>query len=421
MNRRPQDFAIPILILMAALACTPPPAQAAEQEAVRLNNKGVAAMDDGHFRDAIRWFEQAAAISPEDTIRTNLALAMNNLAVRYLSDTRPDPAIAWLSRALSIHPGEALKKNLAQALIMKGHLESDQGRPESAQHYFREAVAADPSSGDAHEWLGRTLYDAGQLTEALGEIELAYRLDRRVNLKTLLDKIRREIQGERNFFDYRSLHFRISYSPDIDFRLVSRAAGILEKSYQDHRYFLGEAPKQEIPAVLYSSKDAFTTTHELTSNVAGIYDGKVRIPLTESPDWTGLERTLSHEIAHAFLFDIGGPDIPLWMNEGLAELLSAGPERPLQSLDEARRKNSPLIPLPQLSEALKDLKNNSRAALAYDQSYAIIKFTHDRFGIFGIRRLLRAVQSGRSEDQSVQDSFFMSLPMLEQAWMNQLK
>lgn len=387
-----------------------------KEDAISLNNRGVSAMNAGKFREAIRLLQQASELKSSDTILQNLAMAMNNLAVKYLSDTEPDRAIDWLMRAMQIHPVETIGKNMAHAFIMKGRRESGEGRHALAQQLFRDAIAADPFSSQAHEWLGRSFYEEGRLTEALEAVEKAYRLEKREELKTFADKIRKEREGEKNFFEQRGMHFRIFYSPDINPQNVSKAAWTLERAYQEHRMFLGDAPKSEIPAVFYSSKDKFTGTHDLTSNVAGIYDGKVRMPIPDNPDWEGIERTLSHELAHAFLFDVGGADIPVWVNEGLAELLATGTDRPTPALDQVVKKGEKRLAVWDLSATLKNLKNNTQATLAYDEAYSIAKFIHGRFGIFGVRRFLQAFKEGRSEEDAIRETLFMTPEMLQQAW-----
>lgn len=309
-----------------------------------LNNRGVAALNEGNFKEAIAYLRRAANLSPQDSfILQNLAMAMNNLAVQHLHDTQLDQAIRWLLDARKLSDDAVIRKNMAQALILKGREEAGAGRPELAQQYFRDAAAADPQSAHAHEWLGRSLYDEGRLKEALVSIEEAYRLEGRDDLKKFADKISREETGESNFFEQNTMHFQVFYSPDIAYGHVSSAVWALERAYQDHRTFLGGAPRTEISAVFYSTKDKFTTTHELTSNVAGIYDGKVRMPIADPPNWDAIGRTLSHEVAHAFLFDMGGADIPLWLNEGLAELLSLGADRPTPSLNQSLKKREPLV------------------------------------------------------------------------------
>lgn len=416
------------ILVMGIVLCLPGLAGAdqkqgdARRQAVELNNRGVAALNAGEFVEAIDLLRQATEISPDETYVQNLSIAMNNLAVQNLADTKPDQAISLLTQAMAIFPSDMIAKNLGEAFIMKGRMEEEEGRPELAEEFFQDAVKADPVSTDAYRWLAQNLYDGGKLGDALSMVRKAQKIKDSPELRNFAEKIQREHEGEKNFFEYRGMHFKVSYSPAIPPSDVSNGAWALERAYQEHRMFLGEAPKGEIRAVFYSSKDAFTSTHDLTQNVAGIYDGKVRLPVPEKPNWEALGRTISHEVAHAFLFDVGGPDIPLWLNEGLAEFLSGGPDRPTPSLDETRRKKEPLIPIVDLSASLRNLKNNTKASLAYDEAYSLAKFIHERFGVFGIRRLLQTFKQGTpSESEAIHQSLFMTPEILQQSWEGRLR
>ena len=388
-----------------------------KEDPIALNNRAVTAMDKGRFKEAIQLLQRAVQMNPEDTLVENLATAMNNLGVQYLNDTEPDKAMRWLQQAQEVRADDRINKNLAQALIMKGRFESEEGRPELAQQYFRDAVLTDPESRSAHESLGRSLYEQGRLKESLASVERALEIEDREELRAFSEKIRKQMEGEKDFFEQRGSHFRIFYSPDLPAQSVSTIAWKLDRAYESHRMALGGAPKGEIPAVLYSSRDKFAGTHDLTSNVVGIFsDGKVRLPIPDEPDWEAIEQTLSHEVAHAFLFDLGGPDIPVWLNEGLAEFLSVGPDRPTRSLDRARETGDALVPIKDLSDTLRNFKNNTKVTLAYDQAFSIAQFIHARFGIFGLRRLLKAFKDGRREEDALRQTLFMSSDMLQQSW-----
>lgn len=406
------------MIVLSAIGFLPlfASAQSAENP-ILLNNKGIEEMNAGNFKESIRILQHAAEIKPGDTlILQNLAMAMNNLAVSYLADTQPDKAIRWLMQSAQLSPSAVIQKNLCQAMIMKGHLESADGRPDLAIQLFRDAVALDSASPDAHEALGRELYSEGRLKEALDHIEDAYALERKDDLKKFAYKIQREMEEEHNFFEKRSTHYQIFFSPDITQRDISRAVWMLEKFFQEHRMFLGDAPKNPMSAVFYSTKDRFARTLDLTSNVVGFYDGKVRMPLPDKPNWDAIEKTLSHEIAHAFLFELGGANIPGWLNEGLAELMSAGVDRPTPALSDAIRRREKLIPARDISAALRNLANNPQAALAYDEAFSVVRMLHSRYGIFGIRRLLAALKEGKAEEEALQQSLYLTPDMLQQAW-----
>lgn len=70
-----------------------------------------------------------------------------------------------------------LDPRCARALILNGMLAVDEGDEGAAAEAFREAIAADPSSGAAHAHLGALLWVQGEREHACREIERAFILD----------------------------------------------------------------------------------------------------------------------------------------------------------------------------------------------------------------------------------------------------
>src|SRR3990167_271817 len=206
-----------------------------KEDPIALNNRAVTAMNKGRFKEAIQLLQRAVQMNPEDTLVENLATAMNNLGVQYLNDTEPDKAMRWLQQAQEVRADDRINKNLAQALIMKGRFESEEGRPELAQQYFRDAVLTDPESRSAHESLGRSLYEQGRLKESLASVERALEIEDREELRGFSVKIRKQMEGEKDFFEQRGSHFRIFYSPDLPAQSVSTIAWKLDRAYESHR------------------------------------------------------------------------------------------------------------------------------------------------------------------------------------------
>lgn len=115
------------------------------------------------------------------------------------------------------------------------------------------------------------------------------------------------------------------------------AARIAERSYEYLSEVLGYKFKHKIPLILYDSHNAFQQTNavsgfisEGTQGVTESIKGRIVLPITGS--YAQFTHVLTHEIVHAFQFDImmvsGPTDLvrrfnpPLWFIEGMAEYLS---------------------------------------------------------------------------------------------------
>ena len=58
---------------------------------------------------------------------------------------------------------------------------------------------------------------------------------------------------------------------------------------------------------------------------AAAYDGRIHIPMRGAREQTEeLDRVLGHEFVHAVVVMLGGRNVPVWLNEGLATHLERG-------------------------------------------------------------------------------------------------
>jgi hypothetical protein len=80
----------------------------------------------------------------------------------------------------------------------------------------------------------------------------------------------------------------------------------------------------QLDITFYGSKEALPvdpTSGAFTQNLAGFYQhGSNRVAVADQPDLEATRRVARHEASHALLAGIYGPT-PLWLNEGLAEVM----------------------------------------------------------------------------------------------------
>jgi hypothetical protein len=58
---------------------------------------------------------------------------------------------------------------------------------------------------------------------------------------------------------------------------------------------------------------------------AASYDGRIHVPMRGALERTEeLDRVLGHEFVHAVVVMLGGRNVPVWLNEGLATILERG-------------------------------------------------------------------------------------------------
>ena len=155
--------AVAFTFLLALLAATGPAAN--PQEAARLNNIGVAYMNQQLFEKALKAFEEAAAKDPA------LEVATVNRGVALLNLQRVDEAKALLEREAKNNPKDAhVWYNLG--LYYKNSADAS-----AAVEAFRRVTEIDPNDADTWYFLGSTYAQLKQFREAIAAFASALKLD----------------------------------------------------------------------------------------------------------------------------------------------------------------------------------------------------------------------------------------------------
>lgn len=171
----------------------------------------------------------------------------------------------------------------------------------------------------------------------------------------------------------------------------------------------GYLPEDPIPIVLYISPGSFRQTdinpYEISQAVGGFtefYKGRVVIPFTGY--WSEFRHVVSHEINHAFIFDMlyrrsllniitGGT--PLWMMEGLAEYTSLGWDAASEAEFRDMVIANQIVPIGQLSRR--------SDYLVYREGQAIYHFIVERYGRDKYREFVRHINARAAENYASRD------------------
>ena len=104
-------------------------------------------MLNGKCTDDPLWLEVAESIHK---VEKDYGLA-KNIGVRYLSNDNTEKAEGYLKEALTLAKDPAGK---SEVLIYLGGIESKKGNKIGAREFFRQSLAADPSSKEGYEKIG---------------------------------------------------------------------------------------------------------------------------------------------------------------------------------------------------------------------------------------------------------------------------
>lgn len=302
-----------------------------------------------------------------------------------LEERRFDDAHEAFSRAATLLPREAsLWYGVGLAAFMLG-------RNADAEVALAQAVTLEPRFSDAPAMLGEVQYRAGRVREAIATYEaaLAHAPDERL-FTDRLQEWKKDAQLSDRFYESRGAHFRVLFEGPADEGIARRAVEMLEDAYWRVGGALGAYPPQAITVVLYT-QEQFRDVTRSPEWSGGTYDGRIRVPVRgalNSP--ADLERVLVHEFVHAVVAMLGGPQVPLWLNEGLAVVFEPG------GLEAASRVLGSAAVRPRLADLHGTFGRLSRqdATVAYAHSAAAVRRMLDLRGAPAIAALLQDLARG---------------------------
>src|SRR5450755_3190878 len=151
------------VLLLASLAASGPAPN--PQEAARLNNIGVAYMNQQLFEKGLKSFEAAAGSDP------GLEVTTVNRGVALLNLQRLDEAKALLEKAVKSNPKDP------HAWYNLGLYYRNSSEAAAAVDAFRHVTEIDPNDADTWYFLGSTYAQLKQFPEAIAAFEHALKID----------------------------------------------------------------------------------------------------------------------------------------------------------------------------------------------------------------------------------------------------
>jgi tetratricopeptide (TPR) repeat protein len=372
------------------------------------------------------WLPSVVSASTDTQLQKGLDL---------LKSGRTTEAIAALHDAARSLPDPALLAPvLGEAYLQSGMQQLDNGGDAGAREAFAEAKRYLPDDPRPWQWmaicwlhagqpapavaelgeaivlagerpellilLGRAEYAAGELLQAEAVWERAAELGSDSEVAPLLEKVRREFRVEQTMQRDLAGPFSIAYAPGVSKPLAAIVLDTLQGAYDDLGSDLGFYPEAEIPVLLYAREDFAAVTHS-PQWAGAVYDGKIRVPLGGVAEMSApLRGLLYHEYAHVLVRFLGRGRVPVWLNEGLAEVagrqyfsppaVPASTGRPLT----AAALDRPFTELPA-----------ELVPLAYQASYERVNHLVERCGWSPLGELLQRLGSGEPWEIAVANAY----------------
>jgi tetratricopeptide (TPR) repeat protein len=399
--------------MICALTVLALSAGAAAVNAAEYNNAGIEAYGRNEWREAISNFEKAYELEPQhETVRHNLCNAHQAAANALAKNADFPAAVKHLELAIGIDP-----TNPAPLVQLGAYYLRLDMVPEAILR-LEEAIELKPGDLDAHEFLGQAYYLDNDLPSARAQWEYVLEMaPDRPGLQERYQKAFREEAVEGDFKRGTSRHFTISYPDDLPTHLRGQVLNLLERAYLEvGRKTGGVYPPGPMQVIAYK-EEQFSEATQLESHVGAVYDGKIRVPLTERGEFLNeeeLRRRLTHEYVHVVVRYAGGPNVPWWMNEGLAEVLSRNLSSEATTMLRRAHQEQLAFSLSDLEGSQLNVLKPDVLRLAYAQSQATVELMWNRFGQRRFMQMLSDISAGVAPEEALRRNYRRTYSTLEQ-------
>jgi tetratricopeptide (TPR) repeat protein len=384
-----------------------------------LNREGVEACKQGDYQKGISLFKEAYTADPgNETVAGNLISATRNYAARLYKQGKPEEAAATLREGLSLIPGSApVRTDLISVLYNLGIVCLKNHNIAEAKKKSGEVLTLDPGNATAHMLAGEVAYMEHRMQDALQHWQKAFASDpSNHRLAARVDKLKRELKTEQRYSKTGAYHFDIRF----DYQALGNGVFDIREFLMDAYNRVGQDfncfPDYPIMVILYKENE-FRMVNNVPEFVAGLYDGKIRVPVNFSryplPELKGI---LFHEYAHAVVYDLARSACPIWLNEGIA-MRAMNPYLPVNTapLKQALKSNS-LLSLDQLS-IQRTWRDPRLVALAYSQAWIMAEYLFYRWSSSQMKKMLQRFREGATFHAVLTQDMNRTPEQFEKEWV----
>ena len=316
---------------------------------------------------------------------------------------QPAEGARYLERATELFPDD---KHVWQALVA---FQESNAAWQAAEHVARRGVSALPGEESLHLAIANALSRQGRDDEAIDLLRrrLADHDDSRA--RALLARLERGQQSVAGLTRRTTAHFSIRFEGEPDDALGKALTRLLEEKFVMLARTLDCEPGHEVPVILYP-RQTFRAISDAPNWAAGYYShGDTRIRIGTQDLSAGfvpvdLERTLTHELVHAFVHARTRGAIPDDINEGLAQYLSG--RRLGYQLDASRA-------------VVRDGQMKVRDF--YDSALSFVEYLLEHYRQSTMNDLLKYAGDTGSADQAFRRAYHQSYDETREEWIKHLR
>ena len=239
-----------------------------------------------------------------------------------------------------------------------------------AERNVRELLKAEPNDTNLQMHLAGILLEQERYEECVNYVESLHfkseRLDYFVEKARLLEREMENLGVEK------SMHFRLEFDGSPTKKDVMEALAVLEVAYDSISNLFDFLPENKMSLVLYRDKE-YQGVGPRPDWVAAVFDGKLRVPVNLMAYREIYRPVLFHELTHAFVRSMTRAKVPLWMNEGIAQVVDG-------SHNNEKRPSGSSPSIETLTESFVEESNTEKATKLYWYSRRMVEELLQRDG-----------------------------------------
>jgi tetratricopeptide (TPR) repeat protein len=338
-----------------------------------------------------------------DENRRQILELLDRMGEAALRDHRPDDAKRRFEEALAWDASDVRgQRGLAASYLAQDNLAL-------ARSFLERSLLEHPNDPDLLFLLGETAEQQNRTAEAIALWEKVLMLRDAPALRQRVETLRHLNAVDSGYLRREAAHFTVAYDgqstlPDLERAIVA----YLDERYGELATRFDYLPTRPVAIVIYPEKDFYDATRA-DPDVAGLYDGTVRVPCGGLNHLDAFSRSvLVHELAHAFVAGKSHDAAPRWLQEGLAQMMEGktpdeGTARVLARQYQTASEKSPW-----------------GASFTYPSALSFVSFLAARYGFDAINRTLAGLGESRDLDRALRDATGFPLDDLRRQWGDDL-